>query len=100
MKNLEKSTLEVYENMYWTRLIPLDGFLAGDQQRYKMGPDIAEEVDTMYRIDLDTIPDWMPRWDPAKFLELNKNISLDRYQLAHEDLEMYAFKVMEVRQRI
>ena len=86
--------------MFWTRLIPLDGFLAGDQQRYKMGPDIAEEVDTMYRIDLDTIPDWIPRWDPAKFLELNKNISLDKYQLDHEMLEIYAFKVMDVRLRI
>ena len=60
MKELEQSTLEVYGNQYWTRLIPLDGFLAGAQERHKMGPDIAKEVDKMYRIDVDTIPDWIP----------------------------------------
>ena len=77
MKELERSTLEVYGNQYWTRLIPLEGFLAGQQERHKMGPDMAKEVDTMYRIDVDTIPDWDPRWDPASFLRYNPNISIE-----------------------
>jgi len=64
MKDLEESTLKLYGTEYWSRLIPLEGFLMGQQERYLIGPDMAKEVDAMYRIDVDTIPDWMPRWDP------------------------------------
>ena len=71
MKDLAESTLKVYGKDYWSRLIPLEGFLMGQQERYLIGPDMVQEVDAMYRIDIDTIPDWHPRWDPMEFQQLH-----------------------------
>ena len=45
MKDLEESTLKVYGKDYWSRLIPLDGFLMGQQERYLIGLDMAHELD-------------------------------------------------------
>ena len=54
MKELEQSTQLKFKNLYWTRVIPMARFLPKQQQRYAMGPDVAFEVDKMYRIDIDT----------------------------------------------
>ena len=44
MKELEKSTLKVYENLYWTRLIAIEDFRANEQEKFPLGLDIAEVV--------------------------------------------------------
>ena len=42
----------------------MDGFLPGEQERFKMDIDMAAEVDAMYRIDIDLLPEWYPKFDP------------------------------------
>ena len=58
MKELEESTSKAYENMYWTRLIAMDDFQANRQEIFQIGPDIAELVVEMYRMDDESIPEW------------------------------------------
>ena len=48
MKDLEESTLLKFANLYWTRVIQLRDFVPILQESYKIGPDVAEEVDKMY----------------------------------------------------
>ena len=100
MKDLEESTLKVYGKNYWSRLIPLDGFLMGQQERYLIGPDMVQEVDRMYRIDIDTIPDWHPTWDPVEFQQHHPQPSIEQHRFSHEMLETMAIKTMIIRQKI
>ena len=37
--------MDAYKNLYWTRLIAIENFLEGEQERYAMSPDIADMVD-------------------------------------------------------
>ena len=59
--------LQVFENMYWTRLIVMDDFLPLQQDRYELGTDIAAEVDEMYRIDVEHKPELELLFDPQAF---------------------------------
>ncbi len=67
MDELEQSMLKAFKNQYWTRLIRVDDFCAGQQDKYELGPDIAEAVDEMYRLDADAMPEWKPLFDPQAF---------------------------------
>ena len=67
MKELEQTMLQVFENMYWTRLIVMDDFLPLQQDRYELGTDIAVEVDEMYRIDGEHKPELELLFDPQAF---------------------------------
>ena len=42
----------------------VEDFCAGQSEKYEIGPDIAEVVDEMYRIDIDAMPEWKPLFDP------------------------------------
>ena len=64
MKELEESTLKVFKNLYWTRLIVMEDFLPEQQERYELGPDVAAVVDEMFRLDADAMPEWTPLFDP------------------------------------
>ena len=64
MKELEEATLEAYKNEYWTRVITMEKFQDGDQERYAMGPDMAEEADQMERLDAEDIPELKPLFAP------------------------------------
>ena len=58
MEELEQSMLKTFKNQYWTRLIRVEDFCAGQQDRFELGPDVAEVVDEMYRLDADASPQW------------------------------------------
>ena len=64
MEELEQSMLKTFKNQYWTRLIRVEDFCAGQQDRFELGPDVAEAVDEMYRLDADAMPEWKPLFDP------------------------------------
>ena len=67
MKELEQSMLKTFKNQYWTRLIRVEDFCAGQQDKFELGPDVAEVVDEMYRLDTDASPQWQPHFDPQAF---------------------------------
>ena len=64
MKELEESTLKVFKNLYWTRLVVMEDFLPEQQERHELGPDVAAVVDEMFRLDVDAMPEWTPLFDP------------------------------------
>ena len=64
MEELEQSMLKTFKNQYWTRLIRVEDFCAGQQDRFELGPDVAEAVDEMNRLDTDASPQWQPLFDP------------------------------------
>ena len=56
MHELQQSTLKVYENQYWSRLITLNGFLPGNNEKHSIGTDMVPEIDYFYRINEDMLP--------------------------------------------
>ena len=54
----------------------------------------------MYRIDVDTIPDWHPTWDPVEFQQHHPQVSIEQHRFSHEMLETMAIKTMIIRQKI
>ena len=49
-----------------------------------MGPDVAAEVDQMYRLDVDAMPEWTPLFDPAKFQQDNPSLLIKDWALAED----------------
>ena len=41
----QQHMLDDYKNLYWTRVISMDGFRSGDQERYELGPDVVTEME-------------------------------------------------------
>ena len=39
----EELILANYKNLFWTRLIRIEGYEPGHNRKFKMGPDIVEE---------------------------------------------------------
>ena len=76
MKDLEQSNLAVYANEWWTRVIPVEGFLPNVHDKHPLGPDMALEMDYMFRIDPDLLPEFDPIFDPQKFQTQHQNISV------------------------
>ena len=76
MKDLEESTLLKFANLYWTRVIQLREFVPELQESFKIGPDVAEEVDKMYRIDVETLPEWTPLFYPQSFQQEHSELRL------------------------
>ena len=96
MKELEVSTLLKFKNLYWTRVISMDNFLPKQQQRYEMGPDVALEVDNMYRLDIDRLPAWIPHFDPVAFQQQHKDIKLTDWKLEEPELQAWATRAIEI----
>jgi len=87
MKELEESTINLHANEWWTRVVPLEGFLPSVQERFAVGPAMAAGVDGMYRIDPDELPEWAAEFDPVEFLAEHREILLGPWRLTNEQLE-------------
>ena len=60
-----------------------------------MGPDVALEVDNMYRLDIDALPEWAPLFDPVAFQQ-HKNIKLVDWQLDESELQTWANRAIKI----
>ena len=66
---MTQTTLEKYDNEYWTRVISVENFLPGEQERHPLGPDLVAELEAMHRIDEDAQSDWGGQVRPHPILE-------------------------------
>ena len=77
--------LKTFKNQYWTRLIRVEDFCAGQQDKFELGPDVAEAVDEMYRLDADASPQWQPLFDPQAFQQEHPKPLLKDWVLGASD---------------
>ena len=99
MKELEEATLEAYKNEYWTRVITMENFQDAEFERYTIGPDMAEEVDQMERLDVEAMPELKPLFDPIKFQEEHKAPHLKDWMLGESAMAAWAEKVVTLRKQ-
>ena len=99
MKELEEATLEAYKNEYWTRVITMEHYQDDELERYAMGPDMAEEVDHMERLDVEDMPELKPLFDPIKFQEEHKAPHLKDWMLGEHAMAAWAEKVAALRKQ-
>ena len=97
LKELEISTLDLYKNQSWTRLIVIGEFLAGEQENYPIGPDLFKELEAMHHIDEDNCPEWSANFDPLDFQKKYKDIKIEDWRFTSEEIEQYANIVQELR---
>ena len=83
LKELEISTLDLYKNQSWTRLIVIGEFLAGQQENHPIGPDMFKELEVMHHIDEDNFLEWSAKFDPLDFQKKNKEIKIDDWRLTN-----------------
>ena len=100
MEELEQSMLKTFKNQYWTRLIRVEDFCAGQQDRFELGPDVAEAVDEMNRLDTDASPQWQPLFDPQAFQQEHPKPLLKDWVLGARDLEAKAELTAKLRAQI
>ena len=100
MEELEQSMLKTFKNQYWTRLIRVEDFCAGQQDRFELGPDVAEAVDEMYRLDADAMPEWKPLFDPQAFQQEHPKPLLKEWVLAARDIDAKKEQVTKLRAQI
>ena len=100
MEELEQSMLKTFKNQYWTRLIRVEDFCAGQQDKFELGPDVAEAVDEMYRLDADAMPEWKPLFDPQAFQQEHPKPLLKEWVLAARDIDAKREQVAKLRAQI
>ena len=89
-----------YKNQSWSRVIKVDGFLPGLEEKYEIGPDLFSELQHMQAIDIDSTPKWEPLFDPTEFQRTLGNINFEDWKLDEDQLRNYAQDVMNLRQNI
>ena len=60
----EEQILVDYKNLFWTRLIRIEGYESGHSRKYKMGPDIVEECVAVIQMPEPHEPQWKPIFEP------------------------------------
>ena len=92
--------MQKYDNEYWTRVISLQSFLPGEQERHQLGPDLVAELEAMHRIDEASLPEWVPKFDPITFQNVHPQIAIKDFKLNEKELEKYAVKASDARKII
>ena len=79
---MEQFYLETYQKEYWTRVIAVQDYKVGSQERFSIGPDMVEEAEQLIKINADGLPDWWPSFDPANFQDQQKQYDLKDWVLS------------------
>ena len=95
-----KQLLLDFKNLYWTRLMTIDGFEAGLDRKIPIGPDLVEECQTV--MDLPPVdPDvWAPTFDPTDFNEKNRPLYIDDYKMSEPELKYWSVRATILRKKI
>lgn len=64
--------LEVYDKLYWTRLVVIEDYRAGCDRKHALGPDIVDELQALEDEDEDDeTRSWQALFDPEAFTLAN-----------------------------
>ena len=92
--------MEFYRNLYYTRLIVMEGFEEGQNRKYPLGPDIFEECQAV--VDLPEVDpnEWTPSFDPASFNLTHGPLEIENFRLTQADLRSWADRCVNLRRVI
>lgn len=97
----EQRLLKDYKNLHWTRLIAIEGYAAGFDRKFALGPDIVEELQALLESEDEGDPgEWQALFDLDAFTEANQPLSLDRFRLSEEELREWAERLTRLRAEI
>jgi len=96
----QQHMLDDYKNLYWTRVISMEGFRDGEQERHELGPDVAAEMEEMHLLDGDELPEWTPLFDPQRFQQEHPQLLLQDWQLSQDEFLQMAIQVSQIRKTI
>ena len=100
----EAQVMEDYKNLYWSRLIAVDGFqvVPDDEGRFRwpMGPEIIEECNFVADLPGDETDSWAPLFDPNAFKDAHGPLEIEKFRLPQEDLKAWALKAVQLRKDI
>ena len=67
----EDTIMNEYKNLYWTKLIRVEGYLEGMDRKYPLGPDIFEECRAVANMESVNSDSWAALFEPTDFNELH-----------------------------
>ena len=51
-----------------------------------MGPDLADEFDSLFELEAEDFPEWQPEWEMASFVREHPDLKVADWQLSQERL--------------
>ena len=80
--------------------MPVEDYEAGIGRKYKLGPDIVEECETVASMSEADQPDWSPMFEPVEFNEVHGPLVIENYRLSQDDLRYWAVRATDLRSSI
>ena len=82
----EEQIIQDYHRLFWTRLMAIDGYEAGQERKWPLGPDIVEECQAVEQLPAVDEDEWAPLFEPAEFNVAQGPLTLDGYRLSSTEL--------------
>ena len=67
----EDTIMNEYKNMYWTKLIRVEGYLEGMDHKHPLGPDILDECRAVANLEVVDPGSWAPLFEPSDFNDMH-----------------------------
>ena len=65
-----------------------------------IGPDIADEFDSLFTVEEDNMPEWQPHWDPTTFASTHFGLKIADWKFSEDRLREFAILSAEIRAAI
>ena len=78
----EKQLLSDYKNLFWTRVITIESFEQGEQQRWPIGPDIVEECEEVQALQPADDQAWAPLFEPERYNKDHGPLQVENFKLS------------------
>ena len=92
--------LKDYKNAYWTRVLDLQQFEAGQDRKLPMGPDLVEECSDVADLPQVEPGNWKPLFEPLRFNEANGPLTLEEFKLNPDLLRYWAEACSKMRKDV
>ena len=100
LAELRAQTLDIYKNLYWTRVISIHNQQIDAVYRWPVGPDIADAHDELFTIDNEDLPELQIYFDPAAFQREHPQPEIAAWTLSEPELRKVAVSATKIRKSI
>ena len=89
-----------YKNLFWTRLMIIDGFEQGQERKWPLGPDLIEECQAVANLPAVDPDDWKPLFEPTDYNEAHGPLEIEGNKLSSEEMLSWAERAVQIRESI